>query len=730
MKKKLYVLLACLVLATGQGNAQRFRQVIISFAVRLPNAYPASLPKPDPINLGSLKPSDLPRYDSLANAYQKIIDQLKTQAPSIKRDTMMMGYLHDQIVVRSFKRMIPSGTNDPKNIPTIIALSRQLGNLALQTKNQYYIWAGNIWEENALRATGNIIKSFEVAFKRAKLCDDCPECHQAPECYTALAQYYAEFNDTTNTDLYFEKALNSVSKIQEKVYTLREWAVVYNKQRKPQKALEIIKRLNQLDKKPFDESWILTQKALSQVQLNQFDEALETTQLAISKKTDEFKLRGILDPNMADVYIREGFRALFAAIYLGKNEPQKALEYANSPYYMDDLGDPQDLIMYRIYKALGKDKLALQHHEFYLDYLKSFQNDDSKNQLAILQRNYEVQKVQNIADYEKLRADNLIKNRIYLVFGLMLLSVLLLLIYRNNLQKQKANALLKAQKEEIDLQREKAEKALSALKVTQAQLIQSEKLASLADLTAGVAHEIQNPLNFVNNFSELSVELVDELKEEINRTEIDKEFVGELISDLTQNQERINHHGKRAASIVKGMLEHSRSSTGIPTLSDLNTLADEYQRMAFHSYCAKDNDFKVTLETHFDSSLPKIEVIPQDIGRVLLNLINNAFYAVAERSRNTANEIEAFEPTVRVTTKRLENTIEIRVQDNGNGIPESIKDKIFQPFFTTKPTGQGTGLGLSLAYDIVTKGHGGYLEVETKENEGTEFTIILPVKTL
>ena len=724
MKKKIYILLACLFLAIGQGKAQGFRQIIVSFAIRLPKAYPPSLPMPDPGNAGSIKPSDIPRYDSLANAYQKIIDQLKTEAPSIRRDTMMMGYLHDQILIRFFKLIISPEANDPRNMSSLISLSRQLGNLALQRKNQYYLWAGNIWEENALFNSGDIIKAFELAFKRAKLCDDCPECHQAPECYIALAQYYAEFKDTANTDLYFNKAFNSVSKIQEKVFTLREWASVYNKQQKPKKALEIIKRLNKLDKKPFDESWILKQKALAQVQLNQFDEALETTKLAIAKKTDEFKLRGILDSTMTDVYIREGFQSLFAAIYLGKNEPQKALGYANSPDFYDDLGESPDLILYRIYKALGKDKLALEHHELYVDYLKTFQNDDKKNELAILQRNYEVQKVQTIADYEKFRADNLIKNQVYLVIGLILLSVLLLLIYRNNLQKKRVNVLLKSQKEEIDLQREKAEKALSALKVTQAQLIQSEKLASLAELTAGVAHEIQNPLNFVNNFSELSLELADELKEEINRPEIDKAFLDELISDLTQNQERINHHGKRAASIVKGMLEHSSTSTGVPALSDINAIAEEYQRMAFHSYCAKDKDFKVTIETLFDTLLPKIEVIPQDIGRVLLNLINNAFYAVNEKAKQG---IQDYSPTVTVTTKKLENAIEISVKDNGNGIPEAIKDKIFQPFFTTKPTGQGTGLGLSLAYDIVTKGHGGMLTVSSIPGAETTFEIQLPI---
>ena len=270
----------------------------------------------------------------------------------------------------------------------------------------------------------------------------------------------------------------------------------------------------------------------------------------------------------------------------------------------------------------------------------------------------------------------------------------------------------------------------AALKASQAQLIQSEKLASLGELTAGIAHEIQNPLNFVNNFSELSVELAQELKAEIKKPDLDKGLIEELATDLATNQGKINHHGQRASSIVKGMLEHSRASTGVKEPTDLNALADEFLRLAYHGLRAKDNSFNATLETHFDSDLPKISVIPQDIGRVLLNLINNAFYAVNQFA-TTVETLHAtslpYQPTVIVTTKHLENAIEICIQDNGNGIPEAIKDKIFQPFFTTKPTGQGTGLGLSLAYDIVTKGHGGTLEVDSTAEHGTIFTMKIPI---
>jgi signal transduction histidine kinase len=268
------------------------------------------------------------------------------------------------------------------------------------------------------------------------------------------------------------------------------------------------------------------------------------------------------------------------------------------------------------------------------------------------------------------------------------------------------------------------ENAMANLKATQAQLIQSEKMASLGELTAGIAHEIQNPLNFVNNFSEVNSELIDELEEEANKGNLEE--VRAIAKDIKDNEQKINHHGKRADSIVKGMLQHSRTSNGTKEPTDINALADEYLRLSYHGLKAKDKSFNSGFKTDFDPNLPKINVIPQDIGRVLLNLINNAFYAVSEKQKNLTGL--DYKPIVTVSTKNLGNRIEISVEDNGPGIPAEIKDKIFQPFFTTKPTGQGTGLGLSLSYDIITKGHGGELEVESQVGEFAKFTIKLPVK--
>jgi len=299
-------------------------------------------------------------------------------------------------------------------------------------------------------------------------------------------------------------------------------------------------------------------------------------------------------------------------------------------------------------------------------------------------------------------------------------------------QKESLEYLVAERTYELTLQKEELQKAIDELKSTQNQLVQSEKMASLGELTAGIAHEIQNPLNFVNNFSEVSVELCQELEEEIDKTDLsdsDKEYIKEIIGDLSQNQQKITHHGKRADSIVKGMLQHSRASSGEKEFVDINALADEYMRLAYHGLRAKNKEFNAALVTDFDPSIGLVEVMPQDLGRVFLNLFTNAFYAVAEKKRtlSEAGDDSGYRPEVKIATKKFADTLYVRVTDNGTGMPESVKAKIFQPFFTTKPTGQGTGLGLSMSYDIITNAHGGSLDVETVPGQKTEFKITIPL---
>ena len=305
------------------------------------------------------------------------------------------------------------------------------------------------------------------------------------------------------------------------------------------------------------------------------------------------------------------------------------------------------------------------------------------------------------------------------------------------IRKVELEGLVAERTAELTMQKEELEQTLNKLRTAQTQLIHSEKMAALGELTAGIAHEIQNPLNFVNNFSEVNAELISELEEERKKEIRNIENEDEILKDLKDNEQKINHHGRRADAIVKGMLQHSRSSTGKKELTDINALADEYLRLAYHGLRAKDKSFNATMLTIFDDSLERINVIPQDIGRVILNLITNAFYAVNEKKKEAPQPPEGglYEPTVTVSTSFISPSADggtrgavlISIADNGNGIPQTLLDKIFQPFFTTKPTGKGTGLGLSMSYEIVTKAHGGELKVENKVGEGVTFTIILPV---
>jgi signal transduction histidine kinase len=339
---------------------------------------------------------------------------------------------------------------------------------------------------------------------------------------------------------------------------------------------------------------------------------------------------------------------------------------------------------------------------------------------------------QNVSFEETLRLESLeseqlqkeSKIRIYsLLTGLMVVSLIGIILFRNNNQRKKSNLLLTSQKNEIEQQKKQVEESMERLQSTQSQLVQAEKMASLGELTAGIAHEIQNPLNFVNNFAEVNAELIDELETEANKGNLEE--VKLLAKDIKENETKINHHGKRADAIVKNMLQHSRQSSGQKEHTDINALCDEYLRLSYHGLRAKDKSFNAEFETKFDAALAPISVVPQDIGRVILNLINNAFYAVNERQKNEKDS--EYKPRVTLTTKKQADQVVIEVADNGTGMPEQVKEKIFQPFFTTKPTGEGTGLGLSLSYDIVTKGHGGELRVETKEGMGTEFIIQLPI---
>jgi len=412
---------------------------------------------------------------------------------------------------------------------------------------------------------------------------------------------------------------------------------------------------------------------------------LRAVGLGYSALTDHFLGKGQQDSSL---YYAEKTLKVFEAIksqFLGV-----AYKYLSESYKLQ--GNIDSAFKYQGLAMIADDSL----YQSTITNLSDFQKLSFKEQLRL-------------QELEKEKIQTLSKARIYgLIAGLSVFILVAVILFRNNRQKQKANKVLNT--------------ALTNLKETQTQLIHSEKMASLGELTAGIAHEIQNPLNFVNNFSEVSVDMVSELNEEME--DGNTEEVKAIADDLKQNLEKIHHHGERASFIVKGMLEHSRASTGEKVPVDINALADEYLRLAYHGLRAKDKSFNASYETDLDDKIPMIDVIPQDIGRVLLNLINNGFHTVAEKAKIDG---DGYRPGVVVSTKMDMDQVVIRVKDNGNGIPDKVKEKIFQPFFTTKPTGEGTGLGLSLSFDIITKGHNGQLEVETKEGAGSEFIIRLPL---
>ena len=415
--------------------------------------------------------------------------------------------------------------------------------------------------------------------------------------------------------------------------------------------------------------------------------------------------------NKNDIYTSLGL------LYLNMGIKDSALYFANLGNQLATISKaPEDIIYARSLLADVYDSLHIPDSTLkYQRQVKKLQDSTFSAQklLNFQQVYFDDQARKKKMEEAKKNYQN--KLRVYtLIAALVILIIATVFLMRNIKMRKKTNAQLQQQKKELEL-------SLAQLKSTQSQLIQSEKMASLGELTAGIAHEIQNPLNFVNNFSDVNRELADELEQEIDEGKyLDAKATAGNIKD---NEEKINHHGKRADAIVKGMLQHSRTSSGQKESTDINVLVDEYLRLAYHGFRAKEKSFNAEIKTEFDNSVGKISIIPQEISRVILNLINNAFYAVNEKQKQN---LDGYEPLVTVSTVKQNGKVEIKVKDNGNGIPQKIVDKIFQPFFTTKPTGQGTGLGLSLAYDIV-KAHGGEIKVQSKEGEGSEFVIQLPL---
>jgi two-component system NtrC family sensor kinase len=564
----------------------------------------------------------------------------------------------------------------------------------------------------AFTTLGNFSRALDNAFKALTFYEKIDDQPNLQFTNQLIAGCYRDLGDYDNGLIYFNKALKLAGKNTRRIAMVSgEIGSVYQRNNRPDSAILFLKKAYKILS---NVTFINVELGNSYTKKGSYDSAMYYYRIAIP-----LALQNHTEIDLIDIY------SGIALVYKAKSNLDSAAWYAKKAL-AEKSGKTYPIGLFRaatiladLYDSQNKPDSAFKYLKTSASLKDSLFNREKT--MAFQNLEFKEQEKQQEIEASKLKYQN--QYKMYSLVGI-LFTVLAIagILFRNNRQRQKAFVLLQKQKQQIDLQKSKVEQALEDLRNTQASLIQSEKMASLGELTAGIAHEIQNPLNFVNNFSEVNKELIEELKIKNEKLKVEDEEVKELLNDIEINLEKINHHGKRADAIVKGMLQHSRTTTGQKELTDINALADEYLRLAYHGLKAKDKSFNAALQTDFDESIGKINVIPQDIGRVLLNLYNNAFYAVNEKKKTAG---ENYNPTVAVSTQKSSDKFLVSVKDNGNGIPQKVLDKIYQPFFTTKPTGQGTGLGLSLSYDII-KAHEGEIKVESKEGEGSEFIILLP----
>ncbi|MFI5153493.1 MAG: ATP-binding protein [Chitinophagales bacterium] len=585
------------------------------------------------------------------------------------------------------------------------ALAYSLAGLQLARKLNFVKGELRIMQSTgeALAIKGNFSRALATQFEALRLAENLGNHGEVLIAYTWIGAVYLYSEDYSNALIYFTKAKSvNYSFLQDPKFMLGFIGETYFYLNELDSAYRYIKKSYGLDVQSKTDHWSIPYYYLGKIyeERGDYDRAFEFYRINIQVSTETLEFLEAYN-GIASTFKKNG--QIDSALIYAK----KVIENGSAfPSTIIEAGK----LLTAIYKSKGLTDSAFKYQELSLTAKDSLFGQEKVKQMQNLSFNEQLRLQETEAAKLKFKNQLKVYGLLFVVFVFLLIAFLL---QRNNRHKQKANALLTQQKEKV-------ESTLSELKAMQAQLIQSEKMASLGEITAGIAHEIQNPLNFMNNFSEVNEELLVEMKEEIDKGNINEAKT--IANNVIVNEEKINYHGKRADAIVKGMLQHSRESKGQKEPSDINALADEYLRLSYQGLRAKDKAFNATLNTNFDASIGKINIIPQDIGRVLLNLYNNAFYAVSEKNKHQPH---GYEPNVSVTTTRVDGMVEIRVKDNGNGIPQKVVDKIFQPFFTTKPAGQGTGLGLSLSYDII-KAHGGEINVEAIEAEGAEFVIILP----
>ncbi|MEO8795981.1 MAG: ATP-binding protein [Daejeonella sp.] len=616
--------------------------------------------------------------------------------------------------------------NELRDLNKGLKYAEELISLAKQRGSSNYLRRGYFLKGTKERSLGKLEEALAAYFKSAEIARKSKHLSAEGESYGAIADVYSVSNNHINAINYYNKAIFILRQTKDSIslasYLLNagdelrktnnfKSALLYSKE-----ARLIFNKLNYLSGQGYSLGNIgmvyasLGRNNLAQKYMNEGMSILEQTQ-------DYHPICEYLI-SMADVYSDKGDEQ--AAL----NYALRSLQLAEKIGLKEQIGQAS-LKLSELYEKQGNINESYKYYKRHIAYRDSIKNIKTVQQMANLRTNYEVSQKQDEVNLLSRQKQNDRYLTISLGIILSLTIIILSILLTNNRLRKKAYTNLNLQKQKTDAQRAKAEAALTNLQSTQKQLIQAAKMASLGELTAGIAHEIQNPLNFVNNFADVSGELLGELTQTLEGKLkcSDQAQTEEIINNLENNLKKISNHGQRADSIVKGMLQHSRLSGGKKELTDINALTEEYLRLSYHGLRAQNKESSANFTTNFDHAVGKLDVLPQDIGRVLLNLYNNAFYSVEEKKKRVNF---AFEPLVTVQTKRVGNMVQISIKDNGLGIPNNILDKIFQPFFTTKPSGQGTGLGLSLSYDII-KAHGGELDVKTIEGKFAEFIIQLPV---
>jgi len=615
--------------------------------------------------------------------------------------------------------------NEIRDLKKALVYADELIDLAEEKGNKNYIQEGYFITGSKEMLLTNIKEALSAFIKAAELSKELNSVTKEGECYIAIADIYSSAGNHNTSAIYYAKAIQLLRRSDDSVSlasALLNAGDEYLKVKKYDTALLYAQNAKEI----FDTLQYQTGIGYSLGNIgmvyastgkNSLAEKYLKEAISILEANEDYNASCDYLLSMADVFLNKGEKN--AAL----NYALKSLELARQ-YQLNQQVINANLKVSDIFSQIGNTTEALKFYKAHIAGRDSINNLQTIQEMADLRTDYEVSQKQIEVDLLNQQKRNQRSIMISLIVILIMALIIASILFNYNRQKKRAYEVLNLQKRATDEQKIKAESTLSELKTLQKQMIHSAKMASLGEVIAGIAHEIQNPINFVTNFSELNIEILNEMKElfQDKLDPLDKAASDDIMNSFAENLEKINEHGKRADAIVKGMLQHSRASTGEKKLTNINTLVDDSLRLSYHGLKAKNKGVIINVKTDFDNNAGEVAVVPQDVSRVLLNICNNAFYAVNKRKQTADSE---YEPTVLVTTKRSGDKMKISVRDNGNGIPKKILDKIFQPFFTTKPPGQGTGLGLSLSYDII-KFHDGELRVETEEGVFSEFTIELP----